>query len=156
MIISFTGSQSGMTQIQKSNLLKTFIQLDLKELITGDCIGSDFQAAQIALEMGCKLFHLLPSTLTPKRAFAFPNRGVYSTWCEHDNGVKYMIEYPDKPLERNKKIVELGYCLIATPKEFHHTIRSGTWQTIRYAWKLKKDVIVIPPQKSDEELDENI
>jgi hypothetical protein len=48
-------------------------------------------------------------------------------------------------LERNKRIVDNVTLLIATPKEFHHTLRSGTWSTIRYAWKKKIDVVIIPP-----------
>lgn len=158
MLISFTGSQEGMTLFQRKKLAETLVQLKCTELIHGDCLGSDSIANQVGLEVGIKFFHLYPSTLTPKRAFCFPER-VYSVWCESDKyeGVNYKIERPAKPLERNKLIVEASNLLIATPKEFKHTLRSGTWSTIRWAWKYKdkKEVIIIPPIKTEEELDEN-
>lgn len=155
MLVSFTGSQEGMTEFQRTKLAETLVQLKCTELINGCSIGSDFISTQVGIEVGIKFFHLFPSTLTPKVQYPFPNRAVYSTWCEWDNGIHYMIERPDKPLERNKKIVEASNLLIATPKEFKHTLRSGTWSTIRYAWKFKdkKEVIIIPPIKSDKELE---
>jgi hypothetical protein len=154
MLISFTGSQSGMTLWQRQELEKIFIKLGLTELIHGDCIGSDLLANESALKVGCKIFRIFPSVFTAKRAYCFPNVERIHDWIEY-NGVQYKLEKPDKPLERNKKIVDASELLIATPKEFTHTVRSGTWSTIRYAWKRKKEVIVLLPRKEEEELEED-
>lgn len=155
MLVSFTGSQEGMTLHQRQKLAQVFRHLGITELIHGDCIGSDLIANQVAIEVGVKFFHLYPSTLEPKRAHSFPDRKVYGVWCESSfPGIRYKIERPEAALERNKKIVNEGKVLVATPKEFKHTLRSGTWSTIRYAWKMKKEVLIIPPIKSSEELED--
>lgn len=154
MIVSFTGSQSGMTNFQMRELKKKLISIGITELVHGDCVGSDLLANEIAREIGVKFFYLFPSVFNAKRAFCFPPDGPRDTWIEYaDTGINYKLHTPMKPLERNKLIIEQSPLLLATPKEFAHTLRSGTWATIRYAWKLKKDVIIIPPVKDMEEQD---
>lgn len=151
MIVSFTGSQSGMTIFQRKNLAEKLKAIGITELVHGDCIGSDLIANELGIEVGCKFFYLFPSVFNAKRAFAFPDSQVKEIWLDWKDGVRYKLHAPMKPLERNRLIVEQSPLLIATPKEFAHTLRSGTWATIRYAWKLKKDVIIIPPVKGEEE-----
>lgn len=155
MIVAFTGSQSGMTLFQRENLATKFLALGMTQLNHGDCIGSDLMANEIAIEMGCEVFYLFPSIFLAKRAFAFPDSKEKEVWLDWKNGIRYKFAVPGKPLERNQRLVDSASILLATPKEFKHTLRSGTWATIRYAWKKKKDVIIIPPVMSEEEEADN-
>lgn len=152
MLIGFTGSQSGMTQFQKDELFKILSMKECSEFIHGDCIGSDAEANNIALSVGVKLFTIHPPSNSHKRAFCFdPNKRflwnrINTPFVEIGNeGVKVRWMPIEAYLERNKRIVDSVSLMIATPKEFTHTVRSGTWSTIRYAWKNKKDIIIIPP-----------
>jgi len=60
--------------------------------------------------------------------------------CDAD-GIMESRDY----LERNRYIVDLTDMLIATPNTEYMVLRSGTWSTIRYAIKTKKEVITIYP-----------
>lgn len=151
MKIGFTGTQRGMTESQKE-FLKEILEMKVcTEFCHGDCIGSDAQANQIAINLGISIFTIFPPELTKKRAFCFnPNKMEMGyEWNTIDVAdfysikVKWMPE--NKYLERNKHIVDSVDWMIATPKEFEHSIRSGTWATIRYAWKRKKGITIIPP-----------
>jgi hypothetical protein len=155
MIIGFTGSQSGMTHFQKEELKKILQMKECSEFIMGDCIGSDKQAANIAVECGVTIFTVYPPVDIRKRAFFADERKntaynqIITPYVERlVLGKPIKIRWmPIKPyLERNKDIVDASAIMIATPKEHKHTIRSGTWSTIRYAWKVKKtDIVIIPP-----------
>lgn len=52
---------------------------------------------------------------------------------------------PQDPLVRNMDIARACDLLLATPKEMHMTLRSGTWTTIRYALQEEKPVFVVIP-----------
>jgi hypothetical protein len=148
MKVSFTGSQSGMTPFQYTELVQRLKDFGCTELVNGYCIGSDEKSILAAIEAGVRIFTLYPSILKQKqsRIFGTPNR--FEIWQEIEiDGQKlhYLFKTPRKPLERNHLIVMESEQLIATPKEFSHTVRSGTWATIRSGWKTKKKVLVIPP-----------
>lgn len=148
MIIGFTGTQRGMTQFQKDEL-KSLLQLKgCQEFTHGDCIGSDCEANDIALSVGVKIFTIFPPTGTTKRGYCFNvDKDLMNDdfqWREV-NGVNVRWWPKDEYLKRNQKIVEHCQLMIATPKEYEHTLRSGTWATIRYAWKMKRDITIIPP-----------
>ncbi len=150
MIVSFCGSQSGMTDFQKKELAERLSDLNCSELVHGDCIGADREANDIALGVGVKIFHLFPSTLRVKRAYCWEEKEDDNVYNLLGYSVAVKIEKVEAPLIRNKKIVDASDTLIACPKEHEHTLRSGTWATIRYAWKRKKNVIVIPPIVRDD------
>lgn len=151
MLIGFTGTQSGMTSFQKEELAKILNIKQCTEFLHGDCIGADREANDIALKSGVILFTIHPPDNMKKRAFCFDifmktkwNRIItpYENWSD----VIKVRWYPvDAYLKRNQRIVDSVELMIAAPKEHKHTVRSGTWSTIRYAWKSKKDIIVIPP-----------
>jgi len=150
MLIGFTGSQSGMTQFQKDESRKILIEKECSELVFGDCIGSDLQVATIALTVGVRIFTIHPPDNPNKRAWAWDqdkttkNNRIITPYI---NKIGISVRwYPVcNYLKRNHHIVDQVALLIATPKEFQHTLRSGTWSTIRYAWKTKKNIIIIPP-----------
>ena len=150
MILGFTGTQSGMSDFQKEEFRKLLFHYKVTELLHGDCIGSDEEANNIGVQEGIKVFTIHPPTNPSKRSFCFDYEGL--TKFNHiltefkDIDGMHVRWQPVKPyLERNINIVEACEVLIATPKEYVHTLRSGTWQTIRHCWKIKKHVVIIPP-----------
>ena len=158
MRIGFTGSQKGMSTFQKHELPRILKLKDATEFVFGDCIGSDIEAARIALFEGILQFSVYPQNKdTRKRAwFLNPEKDIIrenGKWTNingllDNKEVIYSIRWfpAEPPLSRNMRIVDSCDYVIACPKEFEHTLRSGTWATIRYAWKHKKDKItIIPP-----------
>ena len=128
MSLGFTGTQVGLTGPQRNTLkyiLNSFYEKEFK-IRHGDCIGADEEANNLAREIGFKtIAH--PPINSVKRAF-----------CSVDQ------ELPAKEyLERNHDIVNYSRVLIACPKEAQEVLRSGTWATIRYARKQKKETIII-------------
>lgn len=135
----FTGTRAGMTREQRSafGLLmdhhggEGFMHQYRPEFHHGDCIGSDFEAHNIAHMFEWRIV-LHPPSNSSQRAF-----------CSADE------EREPKPyLDRNKDIVNETAVLIATPGEMEEQLRSGTWSTIRYARKKGKRIIVLYPDGS--------
>jgi hypothetical protein len=149
-----------MTPWQQDELGKRLVELNCSELINGGCIGADEESILIALQVGVRIFHLYPSYLKHKQGEVVKvgdSGGQYVTrTLEVFGEVSIKIEKEEAPLTRNIKIVDESDILIACPKEHVHTLRSGTWATVRYAWKRKKKVIVIPPiEREDDNGNEN-
>lgn len=136
MIISFTGTQKGMTSYQKMSFLKVMQFLKAKRNVThfnhGDCIGADADAHEIVSNIDIPI-HIYPGTdkrgASPKRAFCI-------------NGTTHKAQ---EYLIRNKKMVDLCTVLVACPAESIEQLRSGTWSTIRYAKKIKIPIVTIYP-----------
>lgn len=150
MLIGFTGTQSGLVSFQLEKVAE-ILQVKLcSEFLHGDCIGADEMANKIALDCGVKQFTIYPPDNPKKRAFCFDKehltkhlRQITPYLIRDGINVRWM---PIEPyLKRNKAIVDACTFLIACPKEHRHSVRSGTWSTIRYAWKTKKDLVIIPP-----------
>jgi hypothetical protein len=129
MIVSFTGTQTGMTQKQKYVLEDLLDELHALELHHGDCIGADEEAHIIALIIGMRIV-IHPPDDDSKRAF-----------CK----LAAEVREPKPYLVRNDDIAEEGEVLIATPKEYEEKVRSGTWATVRYARKKGRDIFIILP-----------
>lgn len=139
MKIGFTGTQTGMTEMQQ----KVFYQVMLdfggtktqKEFHHGDCIGADAQAHRLACcSLGWKpIIH--PPRNPSKRAWCA------TTWPCPEFQVLPTKEY----LERNHDIVDTSFALIATPAQDEEQLRSGTWATIRYAKKKNIHLAIIYP-----------
>jgi hypothetical protein len=159
MIVSFSGSQSGMTKFQKEELPKILKIKQCTEFAHGDCIGADLEGAMIALECGITVFTIFPPDNYKKRAFfadekrAMMHNRIFTPYVDRElNGKMIKVRWmPVEPyLVRNTKLVDYGGALVAAPKEYRFTVRSGTWATIRYAWQKKKDEIIIPPVERTE------
>jgi hypothetical protein len=132
MKVGFTGTQHGMTDAQAGmvhlNMQCIFIENGPDEFHHGDCIEADAMAHDIADALGYKTISHPPINRS-KRAFK-----------------KAAIELPPKDyLDRNKDIVSATDILIAAPKEMTEQLRSGTWSTVRFARKMKRQVILILP-----------
>lgn len=170
MIIGFTGTQSGMSQFQKDTLKEILIVEKCHEFCHGDCYGADKQANDIASEL-IRHITIFPPDNPSKRAWCFNQGRITESWMwaaieipiqidEFDENVtKANITYrinevrwaPKNPyMIRNQMIVDHSDMLIACPKEADHSVRSGTWSTIRMGWaKQRKNsnfkVVIIPP-----------
>lgn len=134
MILSFTGTQEGMTFKQMDQVRRLLEELTPTMVIHGDCIGADSE------------FHSIVDTWRKKNGIYIPIK-IYPS----DNEKKRAncdsdIIMPQKPpLERNRDIALEGDRLLACPKEMIPIIRSGTWTTIRNAKKFGKIVYIVYP-----------
>lgn len=132
--VGFTGTQRGMTKLQRARVHRFLVGNKVVMGIHGGCIGADIQFDDI-----CYVYHLTtviyPSDIPGKRG----------TW--HYTPFVMAV---DKPLSRNHIIVDESELLIATPEETKEIIRSGTWATIRYSIKQYKPVYIIYPNGSIE------
>lgn len=131
MIVGFTGTQAGMTPLQQGVLITVVDQIT--EGHHGDCIGADkeFDAALRRSRIK-RVAH--PPIKSHKRAF-----------CDAE-----VILEPKDYLERNEDIVDVSEAMIATPKEMEEVRRSGTWYTVRYAFKWRKPTLIIFPDGTTE------
>ncbi len=140
MVIGFTGTRTGMNELQKKRL-KNFLKKQMKPAHThgngsgsplflhGDCVGADEEAHEIARELGMEI-HIRPCDMPASRAY-----------------VDADVSHPAQPpLVRNKAIVQECTLLVAAPKEGKEQLRSGTWATVRYAKQAGKPVILIRPE----------
>jgi hypothetical protein len=132
--IGFTGTQAGMTTEQKVtlghylNIATRPTKIDV-EYHHGDCIGADADFHKLLEERNITNIIIHPPIINKKRAFCKSN---------------FILE-PKDYLDRNKDIVNASEILIATPKENDEQLRSGTWSTIRYCKKQKKQAFIIFP-----------
>lgn len=140
MKIGFTGTRNGMTPAQKHELyciLSSKISPDSpwSYFHHGCCIGSDFEAHQIAAGLRLRIVGHPPDDV---KLAVIPS----DCWDLH----------PGKPfLDRNKDIVKCSELLIACPEGFGSINRSGTWSTIRCAQREGKKIIIIYPDGTTDE-----
>lgn len=128
MKVGFTGTQSGLTPLQRQSVRCVLEEFQVVDFHHGDCVGADTQAHEEALSLSA-LIHLHPPKNPNKRSF-----------CKAD------VSYPEKDyLVRNHDIVDMTDVLIVAPKGYEEEIRSGTWATYRYAKKKNKRIIVVFP-----------
>lgn len=136
MIVGFTGTQIGMTQIQKYKLHQLLSKITFNQIHHGDCKGADEEFHKLVPKYIKKNIH--PPINDTKRAY-----------CISD------YEYPKKDyLIRNHDIVNCCDLLFAIPKESYEVLRSGTWSTIRYAKKKNKHICIIYPDGKIENIND--
>ena len=127
--IGFTGTRTGMTDKQKS-----YLQEFLKSIIAvcqfhhGSCIGADKEASDIAVILGMEI--IVHPPLDKKNMAPCTGKEVRE---------------PKSYGIRDRDIVDESDWLIATPKGFNEELRSGTWQTVRYARKVNRKTMIIYP-----------
>jgi hypothetical protein len=132
--IGFTGTRDGMTALQRmqvGNLLRGMG--DHLVLHHGDCVGSDEEMHQLFKDLksqGRVVVHP-------------PDSNTLRAHCEGDECYE-----PAPYLDRDYKIVDVSYMLIATPREAEEVQRSGTWTTIRYARSKRIKRRIVKPNGS--------
>lgn len=125
--LGITGIRLDPTEQQTAALRKLLVVLRPSKLCHGDCTGVDALAHDIATELGIPT-HVFPPIDTKWRA------------CR----VGTFNEDPGPYRSRNQAIVEASCALIALPRRFGKTLRSGTWMTVRMAEGRKPVAIVWP------------
>lgn len=132
MIMGFSGTREGMTEVQKTMLRRLLGEYTPTEFHHGDCVGADAEAHDIVRELfdpfACRII------IHPPRAVAD------RAWKEGDT-----ILEAREFLTRNRDIVNACDVLIVTPKESQEQLRSGTWATYRWAVKTGKKRHVVYP-----------
>lgn len=137
--VGFTGTRQGMTTSQwqtvedlMTELFKgkqgTFAHNGLVEWHDGDCVGADDQAHGVAEKLQAEA-RRWGETID---LYGHPcNLNNYRAWNDFDFTAEVKA-----PLVRNRDIVNESDVMIAAPKEYENVDRgSGTWATIRYAWR---------------------
>lgn len=147
--IGFTGTQRGMTPLQHDTLYWLWVfkavgaqQNDISvTLHHGDCVGADKEADDIASELGWRREGWPYQPISGSRA--------KRAYCPVD----LMHPVNPDPMNRNLVIAQRAVDgLYATPAEYVEQLRSGTWSTIRRARKLKRRVVIIYRDGSNEVL----
>ncbi len=139
MIIGFTGTRKGITIQQFQAISFIFDDSAPFEFHHGDCIGADQQAGDLAKLHGCNWLVIHP-----------PTQSKYRAYCAGD------VMLPEKPyIVRDHDIVDACQMMLATPKGFKEELRSGTWATIRYSKKIERNITIVFPDGSTEELNKN-
>lgn len=130
MIVGFTGTQEGMTLLQKVLFEGVLARVCPDEFHHGDCIGADAEAHALVRRNAprCRIV-IHPPEDDAKRAF-----------CEGDE-----VREPKPYLTRNRVIVACSDELVGAPKTAIEELRSGTWSTIRYARAARKHVYLLKP-----------
>ncbi len=126
--VGFTGTQAGMTTPQLQSFQALLQLVKSAKLHHGDCIGADAQAHDTATNLEMPIV-IHPPLEDRKRAFK---------WSD-------VVRPARAYLDRNHDIVDETDVLLATPKESLEVLRSGTWATVRYAYKQGKLVLLILP-----------
>lgn len=131
--IMVTGTREGVTEDQFNAITKMLPALFTrygKIFRHGDCIGVDSDVATIveSNHNDVEIFNHPP--LNPKyRAYHLAGKIL-----------------PEKAyLIRDHEMVDLSDFTIGVPKAMHEELRSGTWATIRYARKVKRNHIIVWP-----------
>jgi hypothetical protein len=137
MKVGFTGTRFGMTQPQEASFIEVMAQFfEVSEFHHGDCVGADDQAHRyIAWKVALVVIH--PPIDETNRA-----RCGYDM-DEGDQSIRWME--PLTHFARNRNIVNMTDWLIATPYNGYEENVGGTWYTINFARKQKKNLVIIWP-----------
>lgn len=130
-IAGFTGTSRGMTIDQKLLFRHAIIEFNPKEFHHGDCVGADEEA------------HKIVRSALPKCVIVIhpPRNKKMRAFCVGD---RMMPE--GEYLNRNRNIVRPCTKLFVVPFEAEEQLRSGTWSTMRFAYKLQKEIHLILPK----------
>lgn len=134
MILGFTGTREGMTDVQRERVAQLLFDERPAVVHHGDCVGADSQFHDSALLLPVPpRIETHPCTLTKFRAYR-----------------KADVVHPVKPpRNRNQDIARSSDHLIAAPLMMPALSPfSGTWQTVRFMLGFKKTVTVVWPDGS--------
>jgi len=132
--LGFTGTKVGMTPAQAVGVAAFLGQFARFVGHHGLCIGADIQFDGLArAALGFEHMVMYPASGVGPKAGSVPA------------SPGDVMRAPQPPLLRNAVIASTVDVLLATPKEEHMQLRSGTWTTVRYALSHNKPVFVVIP-----------
>lgn len=141
--VGFTGTQHGMTPIQKDRLWSILLYMAPRFFRLGDCIGADKEAYDIVLRMAWAY----RSWRRPELLGHIPVESNKRARCKYD------VEFTPMPYrERDQQIAENCEIMIAAPRTLEEELRSGTWATARDARRANRSVLILWPDGSHSDL----
>lgn len=126
MIAGFTGTQRGMSELQKADLETELKRLKITVLHHGVCIGADDEANTIARSLDIET-----EGHPPIKTARIASLDVT------------VMHPPEEYIERNHDIVDCVEILFVAPTGSTEILRSGTWATYRYARHVGRDIIML-------------
>lgn len=135
IVFGFTGSRHGLT-VKQENKLDYIINslldkgVEISVAHHGGCVGADYKFATIMIENGIKTVR-------------HPASDVDSRFIADDLDEVVLAARP--ALTRNRDIVKFSDFVLACPNSNTEVVRSGTWSTIRYCKRIKKNHCIIFP-----------
>lgn len=135
--VGFTGTR-GQVSTAQAECLQIVLETNADVILEahhGDCVGADDMFAHMIMQLDREIRIIShPPINSSLRAFTY-----------------HHFELPAKPyIERNHDIVDACHLMVACPSTNHNVLRSGTWATIRYARKQRKDIMICYPDGSHE------
>lgn len=130
MIIGFTGTRNGMTEAQKETVRRLVRELQPTLAVHGDCVGADanFHAIVRVVAPECRIM-ICPGPDDSMRAF-----------CDADMEMARKTHFA-----RNRDIVNGSDLMIGTPYQMRECNSGGTWYTINYSRKVKRETRIVWP-----------
>lgn len=130
--IGFSGTRRGMSSRQKSRVFYLLNHFQPVRVHHGDCVGADEQFGKIAYRLH------IPIVLHP------PSAEALRAHCERGTTAGGIVEVRDPAdyLKRDRAIVKATQLLIAAPLGQGKTRNGGTWYTVKYAMKKKRDYVI--------------
>lgn len=138
MKIGFTGTSWGMTEWQKEQVRQQLLYWQSQgatELHHGLCIGADEQAAVIAHALGYRV--VAHPGYSPKN----PDNTMYRSDFTGSDETREAKPF----IARDRDIVDETDRMVAAPRSQQEETRSGTWTTVRYARKKKREIDMVYP-----------
>ena len=134
MRVGFSGSRYGMDERQYERFAAFALALRprVTEFHHGDCVESDASAHRLFQE------YKIPIHIHP------PEKPEFRAYCQG----AIVVEQERPYLMRNRIIVDSTDVLLATPAHTRGT--GGTWYTIKYALKQRKNVYIFLPNGATE------
>lgn len=134
-----------MSVNQRSAFTDVLRATGMTEFHHGDCVGADAQAHEIVADLFPDVdIHIHPPTKDDYRANCFQRTQQLSL----ERSLK-IFQHPTRPyLDRNRDIVDSSDLVLAAPNTYGEVLRSGTWATVRYAWKINTPIIIVNPDGS--------
>lgn len=136
--IGVTGTRKGLTPQQQGQARTTLHSLRNRYFYfhQGCCVGADEELTLMALTFQYEVIG------HPSEIKSFRSQIAWNASDELMTPTAYEV--------RNQNIVDHAEILIACPLEAQEDRRSGTWQTVRFARKLTKAIIIIYPNGNTE------
>lgn len=130
--VGFTGTQKGMTDMQKKSVAQLVEIHSPGVFHHGCCIGADAE------------FHALADRVLNLIVKHPPVDERKIASCR-THFAKYLVLEARPYLDRNHDIVDASDIVIAAPFQADEQLRSGTWATIRYAKKSRRPLFIVEP-----------
>jgi hypothetical protein len=136
-VVGFTGTREGMSYKQAMTLARLMRDSGIVQFHHGDCVGADEEAHRIVEAEPRPSHHDFHVIVHP------PEKSNLRAHCKPVLGA---ILEPLPYHKRNRAIVEASDLVVGAI--LHEAETGGTWQTIKYARKQGKYVIVLRPDGS--------